>query len=81
MHYAKVMETNLRVYSSQLFWNEPWASQRTQTAMSVVLWPRQEVLQLVIPHLGNVGKGLNQFNAFHAVNKLSKLQNQDHMIR
>lgn len=42
--------------------------------MSVVLWPRQEVLQLVLPQLGSVGRNLNANTAINLVKKLAKSQ-------
>jgi hypothetical protein len=38
--------------------------------MSVVLWPRQEVLQLVIPQLGHVGVSLTPNAVFEIMQKL-----------
>ncbi len=49
--------------------------------MSVVLWPRQEVLQLVIPQLGTVGRVLNQNSILEVIWKLSNVQNNDGKIR
>lgn len=49
--------------------------------MSTVLWPRQEVLQLVIPQLGVVGKTLDNATALCAVKQLSKFQTVEGKIR
>lgn len=49
--------------------------------MSTVLWPRQEVLQLVIPQLGVVGKTLDNATAINAVKQLSKYQTVEGKIR
>ena len=49
--------------------------------MSTVLWPRQEVLQLVIPQLSVVGKTLDNATAINAVKQLSKFQTVDGKIR
>lgn len=48
--------------------------------MSVVLWPRQEVLQLVIPQLGTVGRNLNANTALNLIKRLAKFQNSDGKI-
>lgn len=48
--------------------------------MSVVLWPRQEVLQLVIPQLGTVGRKLNANTALNLIKRLAKFQNSDGKI-
>lgn len=49
--------------------------------MSVVLWPRQEVLQLIIPQLGTVGKNLNNSTATAVVRKLSTFQSDEGKVR
>ncbi len=49
--------------------------------MSVVLWPRQEVLQLVIPQLGSVGRVFNNSTIIDVIQRLSKLQNDEGKIR
>ncbi|KAJ1423387.1 tubulin binding cofactor C-domain-containing protein [Ochromonadaceae sp. CCMP2298] len=48
--------------------------------MSVVLWPRQEVLQLVIPQLGSVGRHLNANTANNLIRRLTKLQTPEGKI-
>lgn len=49
--------------------------------MSVVLWPRQEVLQLVLPQLATCGRLLTQKLIEEIILKLSKVQNSDGQIR
>ena len=49
--------------------------------MSMILWPRQEVLQLVIPQLGSVGRNLNANTAINVIRKLTKMQTTDGKIR
>eukprot|EP01040_Poterioochromonas_malhamensis_P000783 gene783-835_t len=48
--------------------------------MSIVLWPRQEILQLVLPQLSNCGRALTQKVTEEIIIKLSKLQNHDGKI-
>jgi len=48
--------------------------------MSIVLWPRQEVLQLVIPELGSVGRHLNANTANNLIRRLTKLQTPEGKI-
>eukprot|EP01033_Poteriospumella_lacustris_P005533 gene5533-3946_t len=43
--------------------------------MSVVLWPRQEVLQLVIPQLSTIGKGLHLSTIGEISRRLLELRN------
>lgn len=47
---------------------------------SAYLWPRNEVLQLVIPQLSGNGKPLTYDLVFMAVRRLVKCQNPDGMI-
>lgn len=49
--------------------------------MSIVLWPRQEILQLVLPQLANCGRALTQKVTEEIIIKLSKLQNHDGKIK
>lgn len=49
--------------------------------MSVVLWPRQEVLQLVIPQLSAIGKGLHLSTIGEISRRLLELRNTDGKIR
>ena len=49
--------------------------------LSVVLWPRQEVLQLVIPQLGTAGRNLSNTVAIKAIRKLGKVQTVEGKIR
>lgn len=49
--------------------------------MSVVLWPRQEVLQLVIPQLSTIGKGLHLSTIGEISRRLLELRNTDGKIR
>jgi hypothetical protein len=49
--------------------------------MSIVLWPRQEVLQLVISQLGQIGKHLSNSSAIACVKQLSKHQTIEGKIR
>lgn len=49
--------------------------------MSIVLWPRQEILQLVTPQLANSGRSLTQKLVEEVVIKLSELQSPDGRIR
>lgn len=48
--------------------------------MSVVLWPRQEILQLVLPALANAGRPLSQKLVEEVIIHLSKQQNRDSKI-
>jgi hypothetical protein len=48
--------------------------------MSVVLWPRQEVLQLVIPQLSTIGKGLHLSTVGELSRKLLELRNSQGKI-
>lgn len=49
--------------------------------MSVVLWPRQEVLQLVVPQFSTAGRSLTPSMILEVVRKLLPLRNQDGKIR
>ena len=49
--------------------------------MSIVLWPRQEILQLVVPQLGSIGKTLDNTTAINAVRQLIKYQTIEGKIR
>jgi hypothetical protein len=48
---------------------------------SVVLWPRQEVLQLVLPQLATCGRLLNQKLIEELVLRLLKVQSSAGQIR
>lgn len=49
--------------------------------MSIVLWPRQEVLQLVVPQLANAGTPLSNASVELAIKTLQSLQTKDNKIR
>ncbi len=49
--------------------------------MSIVLWPRQEVLQLVIPQLGLTGRSLTNALAISVTKQLSQYQSIEGKIR
>lgn len=49
--------------------------------MPVNLWPRQEVLHLIIPQLAQNGKGLTNELVIIAIKRLAKFQNAEGRIR
>ena len=55
--------------------------QRTLGQSEIFLWPRNEVLQLVIPQISGNGKPLTYDLVFAAVRRLVKFQNPDGIIR
>ena len=52
-----------------------------QQSHNAILWPRNEVLQLVIPQIAGNGKTLTYELVFAAVRRLVKFQNPDGIIR
>lgn len=49
--------------------------------MSIILWPRQEVLQLVIPELAVVGRVLNASTAMNVIRRLTRYQSTEGKLR
>lgn len=49
--------------------------------MSVVLWPRQEVLQLVVPQLGSVGRVLNKSTVVEILRRLVNYHGEEKHLR
>ena len=49
--------------------------------MSIILWPRQEVLQLVIPELAIVGRVLNVSTAINVIRRLTRYQSTEGKLR
>eukprot|EP01038_Epipyxis_sp_PR26KG_P015941 gene15941-21631_t len=48
--------------------------------MPVLLWPRQEVLQLVVPQLGQIGRPLTHTTAKNLIKRLGKFQTTEGKI-
>ena len=49
--------------------------------MSIILWPRQEVLQLVIPELAVVGRVLNASTAMNVIRRMTRYQSTEGKLR